>query len=196
MNPKVDTYIQHARYWQQELERLREILLDCELTEELKWGAPCYTFQQKNIVVMGELKDYCALGFFKGALLQDTHGILTRPGENTQAARTIRFKSVREIAELEAVVKAYVFEAIEVERAGLKVAFKDTPAFDIPVEFQQKMDEMPPLKAAFEALTPGRQRAYLLHFAAPKQSETRTARVEKCMEQILRGKGLNDDYKR
>ncbi|MBA4462864.1 MAG: YdeI/OmpD-associated family protein [Nitrosopumilaceae archaeon] len=176
----------------EELKQLRTILLDCGLTEELKWGVPCYTFQNSNIVLMSAFKEYCALGFFKGALLKDANGILDKPGENTQAARQIRFTNVREIVEMEPVLKAYIDEAIEVEKAGLKVDFKKTLEFEIPEEFQNKLDEIPALKTAFEALTPGRQRAYLLYFSQPKQSKTRESRVEKCMPQILDGKGLHD----
>lgn len=192
MNPKVDAFLSKAERWQAELSALRTILLDCGLTEELKWGAPCYTFQGHNIVVMGELKDCCVIGFFKGALLSDTDGILAKPGENTQAARSVRFTGVREIVRMAPVLKAYVHEAIEVEKAGLKVAFKETTEFPVPEELQRKLDTIPALKKAFAALTPGRQRGYLLHFAAPKQAKTREARVEKCIPQILDGKGLND----
>ncbi len=162
------------------------------LAEELKWGVPCYTFQKKNIVLIHVFKEYCALLFFKGALLKDAHGILIQQTKNTQAARQIRFTNVREIEEMELIVKAYIYEAIEVEKAGLKVDLKRTSEFTIPDEFQRKLDAIPGLKTAFEALTPGRQRAYILHFSAPKQSKTRESRVEKCMEQILNGKGLDD----
>lgn len=192
MNTKVDQYLSKAEKWQPELEQLRSILLDCGLMEELKWGAPCYSFQKNNVVIIGELKASCVLSFFKGALLSDTHGILLKPGENTQAARIIPFTSVREITELEPILKAYIYEAIEVEKAGLKVDFHQPAERLIPAEFQSKSDQIPALKAAFEALTPGRQRAYLLYFSTPKQSRTRAARVEKCMQQILGGKGLND----
>ncbi|UCC87302.1 MAG: YdeI family protein [Anaerolineales bacterium] len=192
MDPKVDVYLSKAKKWQEELAKLRTIVLDCQLTEELKWYQPCYTFQKSNIVIISGFKEYCALGFFKGALLKDPNGILIRPGENTQAGRQIRFTSVREIVEMEPILKAYIYEAIEVERAGLKVNFKKTTEFMVPEEFQNKLDEIPALKTAFDALTPGRQRAYLLYFSAPKQSKTREARVEKCMQQILNGKGLND----
>jgi uncharacterized protein YdeI (YjbR/CyaY-like superfamily) len=192
MNPKVDFYFSKAKEWQKELEQLRMILLDCGLTEELKWGCPCYTFQKRNIVLIHEFKEYCALLFFKGALLQDAHGILIQQTENVQAARQIRFTNVREIMEREAILKAYVYEAIEVEKAGLKVDLKKTTEYTIPEEFQNKLDENPALKTAFESLTPGRQRAYLLYFSAPKQSKTRESRVEKCMQQILNGKGLSD----
>src|SRR5438128_3073002 len=192
MNPKVDKYLSKAKKWQQELEKLRMIVLDCGLTEELKWGVPCYTSQKSNIVLIHVFKEYCALLFFKGALLNDPNGILIRQTKNVQAARQIRFTNVREIVEMESILKAYIYEAIEVEKAGLKVNFKKTTEFLIPEEFQNKLDETPALKTAFEALTPGRQRAYLLYFSAPKQSKTRETRVEKCVQQILDGKGLND----
>lgn len=192
MNPKVDVYISKAKKWQEEMEKLRMIILDCQLTEELKWGKPCNTFQKSNIVIIQGFKEYCALMFFKGALLNDPNGILKKPGENTQAARQIRFTNVREIVEMEPILKAYIYEAIEVEKAGLKVNFKKTSDFIVPEEFQNKLDEIPALKTAFDALTPGRQRAYILYFSAPKQSKTRESRIEKCMQQILNGKGLND----
>ena len=192
MNPKVDVYFSKAKKWQEELEKLRMIFLDCQLTEELKWGKPCYTFQKRNIVVILPLKEHCALLFCKGALLNDANGILIKPGENTQAGRQIRFTNVREIVEMETILKAYIYEAVEVEKAGLKVNFKKITEFIIPEEVQNKLDEIPALKTAFDALTPGRQRAYILYFSAPKQSKTRVSRVEKCMQQILNGKGLND----
>ena len=193
MNPKVDFYFTKAKKWQEEFEKLRTIVLDCQLTEELKWGDPCYTFQKSNIVLIHGFKEYCALLFFKGALLKDANGILIQQTENVQAARQIRFTNVREIVEMETILKAYIHEAIEVEKAGLKVNFKKTTEFIIPEEFQNKLDEIPALKTAFDALTPGRQRAYILYFSAPKQSKTRESRVEKCMQQILNGKGLNDE---
>lgn len=192
MNPKVDGFLSKAKKWKEEFEKLRSIVLDCELTEEIKWMHPCYTFQEKNIVLIHGFKDYCALLFHKGALLQDAHGILIQQTENVQAARQIRFTDVREIDEMETILKAYIYEAIEVEKAGLEVNFKKNTEYIIPKEFQNKLDEIPALKTAFEALTPGRQRAYLLHFSEPKQSKTRESRVEKCMQQILGGKGLND----
>jgi uncharacterized protein YdeI (YjbR/CyaY-like superfamily) len=192
MNPKVDAYLSKTKKWQEEFEKLRRIILDCGLTEELKWDNPCYTFQKSNIVLIHGFKEYCALLFFKGALLDDPNGILITQTENTQAARQIRFTNVREIVEMESILKAYVSEAIEVEKAGLKVDFKKTTEYTIPEEFQTKLDEIPALKTAFDALTPGRQRAYILHFSAPKQSKTRESRVEKYMQQILNGKGLND----
>jgi uncharacterized protein YdeI (YjbR/CyaY-like superfamily) len=192
MNPKVDFYFSKAKKWQEEIEKLRTVVLDCGLTEELKWGCPCYVFQKSNIVLIHVFKEYCALLFFKGALLKDAKGILIQQTENVQAARQVRFTNVKEIVKLERILKAYIYEAIEVEKAGLKVNLKKTAAFSIPEEFQKKLDKTPALKTAFTALTPGRQRAYLLHFSAPKQSKTREARVEKCIKQILNGKGLND----
>src|SRR5262249_6109466 len=192
MNPKIDGYLRKAKKWQEEMERLRTIILDCQLNEELKWGKPCYTFQKSNIVLIHGFKDYCALLFFKGALLKDAKGILVQQTEHVQAARQIRFTNVREIVEMESVMKAYIHEAIEVEKAGLKVSYKTTSEFKTPEEFQTKLDKIPALKTAFDALTPGRQRGYVLYFSAPKQSKTRESRVEKCMQQILSGKGLND----
>ncbi len=192
MNPKVDFYFSKAKKWQEEIRNLRMIVLDCGLAEELKWGVPCYTFQKSNIVLIHVFKEYCALLFFKGALLHDANSILIQQTEHVQAARQIRFTSVQEIAKMEAILKAYVYEAMEVEKAGLKVNLKKTAAFTIPEEFQKKLDEIASLKTAFEDLTPGRQRAYILYFSAPKQSKTRESRVEKCMQQILNGKGLND----
>jgi len=192
MNPKVDFYFNKAQKWQEELEQLRLLVLDCGLTEELKWGCPCYTFRQSNIVLIHEFKEYCALLFFKGALLNNADGLLIRQSENVQAARQIRFTNALEIIEQKNILKAYIYEATEVEKAGLKVELKKTEEFPIPEEFQSLLDKIPALKAAFEALTPGRQRAYILHFSQPKQSKTREARVEKYMLQILNGKGLND----
>jgi uncharacterized protein YdeI (YjbR/CyaY-like superfamily) len=192
MNPKVDFYFDKAKSWQKEIERLRRIILDCQLNEELKWGVPCYRFQDSNIVLIHVFKEYCAILFFKGALLNDTAGILVQQTENTQAARQVRFTNLREINEMEPVLKAYIYEAIEVEKAGLKVEFKKATEFKIAEELQKKFDEMPALKTAFHALTPGRQRAYLLYFAEPKQSKTRASRVETYLPQILNGKGLND----
>lgn len=192
MNPKVDFYFTKASQWQEEVRQLRSIILDCALTEELKWGNPCYQFDERNIVLIHEFKEYCALLFFKGALLNDANGILIQQTENVQAARQIRFTNLRQIAELEPVLKAYIYEAIEVEKAGLKVPLKTTVEFNLPEEFQNKLNELPALKTAFDALTPGRQRAYLLYFSAPKQSKTRESRIEKSVQQILDGKGLND----
>ncbi len=193
MNPKVDFYFNKAKKWQEEFEKLRMTILDCGLTEELKWGVPCYTFEKRNIVLIHGFKEYCALLFFKGALLNDPRGILIQQTKNVQAARQIRFTSVRDIVKMKPTLKAYIYEAIEVEKAGLKVNFRKTTEFIIPEEFQDKLDEIPALKTAFDALTPGRQRAYVLYFSAPKQSKTREARVRKCMQQILSGKGLNDE---
>jgi len=193
MNPKVDFYFSKAKKWQEELEQLRTIVLACGLTEELKWGVPCYTFQKRNIVLMHVFKEYCALLFFKGALLNDANGILIQQTKNVQAARQIRFTDLREIVKMKPILKTYIYEAIEVEKAGLKVNLKKTTEFMIPEEFQNKLDELPALKTAFDALTPGRQRAYILYFSQPKQSKTRESRVEKCMQQILNGKGLNDE---
>lgn len=192
MNPKVDFFFNKAKKWQEEYEKLRLTPLDCGLTEELKWGCPCYTFQGSNIVLIHGFKEYCALLFHKGALLKDTHDILVQQTKNVQAARQIRFTNIREIVAMEPTLKAYIYEAIEVEKAGLKVNYKKTSDFKIPEEFQKKLDENPALKAAFEALTPGRQRGYLLHFFQPKQSKTRESRIEKCVQKILNGEGLND----
>jgi len=192
MNPKVDWFFSKDTKWQKEFEKLRMIILDCGLTEELKWGCPCYTFEKRNIVLIHGFKEYCALLFFKGALLNDANGILIQQTENVQSARQVRFTNVREIVKLERILKAYTYEAIEVEKAGLKVNYKKTTELIIPEEFQNKLDEIPALKTAFDSLTPGRQRAYNLYFSAPKQSKTRESRVEKCMKQILNGKGLND----
>ena len=193
MNPKVDGYLRKNKKWRQELQKLRTILLDCQLTEEVKWRVPCYTFQKSNVVLMHVFKEYCALLFFKGALLKDANGILIQQTKNTQAARQIRFTNVREIVEMKPVLKAYIYKAIEVEKAGLKVKLKKTKDFIVPEEFQRKLDEIPALKTAFAALTPGRQRAYILYFSAAKQSKTRESRVEKYMRQILNGKGLDDE---
>jgi uncharacterized protein YdeI (YjbR/CyaY-like superfamily) len=192
MNPKVDVFLGKATKWQKEFEKMRAIVLDCGLTEELKWGNPCYTFQESNIVLIHGFKEYCAILFFKGALLKDTKGILVQQTEKVQAGRQVRFTNIHQITELEPVLKSYIFEAIEVEKAGLKIDFKKTSEYTVPEEFQTKLVEMSGLKTAFEALTPGRQRAYLLHFSQPKQSSTRESRIEKCLPQILGGKGLND----
>jgi uncharacterized protein YdeI (YjbR/CyaY-like superfamily) len=192
MNAKIDVVLSKAQRWQEEMEKLRLIVLDCGLTEELKWGWPCYTFNNSNVVLIHGFKEYCALLFFKGTLLHDAEGILIQQTENVQAGRQIRFTDVSEIVNLEPILKAYIYEAIEVEKAGLKVNFKKTTEYNIPEKFQNKLDEIPALKTAFEALTPGRQRAYLFYFSEPKQSKTREARVEKCIPQILTGKGLND----
>jgi uncharacterized protein YdeI (YjbR/CyaY-like superfamily) len=191
-NPKVDFYFTKEIKWQAELKQLRTIILDCQLTEELKWGVPCYTFQKSNIVLIHTFKEYCAILFIKGALLKDANDILITQTENVQAARQIRFTNVQEIVKMEAILKAYIYEAIEVEKAGLKVNYKKTAEYSIPEEFQNKLNEFPALKTAFETLTPGRQRAYIFYFSAPKLSKTREERVEKSRPQILNGKGLND----
>jgi len=192
MNPKVDVFLSKAKKWKEEFEKLRMIILDCGLTEEVKWGVPCYTFQKSNIVLIHGFKEYCAILFVKGALLKDSRGVLVQQTENVQAARQIRFTNVREIVKMEPILKAHIHEAIEVEKTGLKVKFKKTTEFTIPEELQRKLDEIPALKSAFEALTPGRQRAYIFYFSAPKQSKTRESRIEKYVQQILNGKGLND----
>ena len=192
MNPKVDFYFNKAKKWQEELMQLRTIVLDCHLIEELKWGCPCYTFESSNIVLIHAFKEYCALLFFKGALLKDPKKILIQQTENVQSARQIRFTSVQEITKMKAVVKAYIYEAVEVEEAGLKVELKKTEQYKVPEEFQAKLDKDAKLKKAFYALTPGRQRAYLFYFSQAKQSKTREARVEKFIPQILDGKGLDD----
>jgi uncharacterized protein YdeI (YjbR/CyaY-like superfamily) len=192
MNPKVDFFFRKAKKWQEEFEKLRTIILDCGLTEELKWGVPCYTFQKSNIVLIHGFKEYCAILFVKGVLLKDDNGILIQQTENVQAARQIRFTNVREIVEMESILKAYISEAIEAEKAGLKVNYKKPAEFSIPDEFINKLEEVPGLQDAFDALTPGRQRAYILYFSAPKQSKTRESRIEKSMPQIFNGKGLND----
>jgi uncharacterized protein YdeI (YjbR/CyaY-like superfamily) len=201
MNPKVDWFFSKDTKWQKEYEKLRAIVLDCGLTEELKWGCPCYTrptgssgraFGKSNIVLIHGFKKYCALLFFKGALLNDPDGILIQQTANVQSARQIRFTNLREIVKLEKTVKAYIYEAIEVEKAGLKVKLKKTSEYKIPEEFQKKLNKMPKLKTAFDTLTPGRQRAYIFHFSQPKQSKTRESRIEKSIPQILNGKGLDD----
>lgn len=192
MNPKVDDFLSKSEKWREEFTKLRAIILDCDLTEELKWGVPCYTFEGKNIVLIHGFKEYCAILFVKGALLRDPEHILIQQTENVQAGRQIRFINIQEIAQKEALIKAYILEAIEAEKAGLEVELKKNTEYTVPEELQTKFDENPALKTAFEALTPGRQRAYLLHFSQPKQSKTRESRVEKNIPQILSGKGLND----
>lgn len=206
MNPKVDHYFIagcgrcpladtpecKVHNWQEELQLLRSILLECGLTEELKWGVPCYTFQKNNVIILGAFKEYCMISFFKGALLSDTEGILTKPGENTQAGRVIRFTNVKQVVKLEAVLKAYIYEAIEVEKSGAKVTYKKADEYAIPDELTQKFKEDPEFKKAFYALTPGRQKGYIIHFSQPKQSATRVSRIEKCMSKIFEGKGFND----
>ncbi|MDP1800346.1 MAG: YdeI/OmpD-associated family protein [Bacteroidota bacterium] len=192
MNPKVDFYFSKAKKWQKEMEKLRMIALDCHLVEELKWGCPCYTFEKRNIVLIHAFKDYCAFLFFKGALLKDAKGILIQQTENVQAARQARFTSVKEITKHEKTLKKYIFEAVEIEEKGLKVPMKKTKEFSVPEEFQTKLNKNAGLKKAFHALTPGRQRGYLLYFSSAKQEKTREARIEKCTPQILDGKGLDD----
>ena len=192
MNPKVDWYFEKNEKWQKETRKLRTIILDCGLTEELKWGCPCYTYESSNVVLIHVFKEYCAVLFFKGALLADPDGILIQQTENVQAAQQVRFTNIKEVKERERILKTYIYEAIEVERAGLQVKLKKTKDFKIPEEFQTKLDKMPSLKKAFDALTPGRQRGYIFHFSQPKLSKTREARVEKYLKQILSGKGLDD----
>jgi uncharacterized protein YdeI (YjbR/CyaY-like superfamily) len=191
-NPKIDPYFNKLKKWKEEFELLRDIVLDCGLTEDFKWMHPCYTFDNKNIVLIHGFKDYCALLFHKGALLKDPHGILIQQTENVQAARQIRFTNVQDIDEMQLILKAYIDEAIEVEKAGLQVNYKKNTEYSIPEELENKFVEIPDLKTAFEALTPGRQRGYILHFSTPKQSKTRESRVEKYIAHILGGKGLND----
>ncbi|MBI9049374.1 MAG: YdeI/OmpD-associated family protein [Anaerolineaceae bacterium] len=206
MNPDIDLYIANGcgrcplggtpncktLTWPEELKKLRSILLDSELTEELKWSVPCYTYDNKNILIMAAFKEYCAISFFKGVLLKDPNGILETPGKNTQAGRLLKFTNVNEIIEMESIIKAYIQEAIHIEMTGLKVEYKKTIEYDMPEELLNKLDEDPAFNAAFESLTPGRQRGYLLHFSAPKQSQTRVSRIEKCTEKIFEGKGLNE----
>lgn len=192
VNPKVDWYFTKAKKWQKEFEKLRMIILDCGLTEELKWGHPCYALEKRNIVLMHGFKEYCALLFFKGALLKDPNDILVQQTENVQSARQIRFSNVQQINKMTPVLKKYIKEAIKVERAGLKVDYKKTTEYKIPEEFQNMLDEMPELKTAFNGLTPGRQRGFILYFSAAKQSKTRESRVKKYIPQILKGKGLDD----
>ncbi len=195
-NLQVNGYIRKNKRWQDELQALRTIILDCQLTEEVKWRVPCYTYQGHNVVFLGAFKESCVLSFVKGALLKDQKEILIQQTKNSQSVRVIRFTGVGEIGELETVLKGYIQEAMDVEKAGLKIEFKKTEEFDMPEELRNKFEETPSFRAAFAALTPGRQRGYLLHFAAPKQSKTRDSRIEKCREQILQGKGLDDDYVR
>lgn len=192
MNPKIDAYLIKEKKWQPEMQELRRILLECQLTEELKWGKPCYTYKKNNVVILYGLKEFCGPGFFKGALLNDTNGILAKPGENSQSTRYIKCTNTQQIIEMEAVLKAYIYEAIEVERAGLKVDFKEKNELVFSEELLKKLDANSALKTAFEALTPGRQRGYNLYFSAPKQSKTRNARIEKYMQKILDGKGFHD----
>lgn len=191
MNPKVDALLSKVK-WQEERKKLRAIILDCQLTEEVKWGKLCYTFQKNNVVMIYGLKEYCALGFFKGALLNDANGILVKPGEHSQAMRQIRFTNVREMDELEVSLKAYIHEAIEVEKAGLQVDFKEKRELKLPEELKDTLNANSTFRTAFEALTPGRQRGYILHFSSAKQSKTRVSRIEKCIPRILDGKGMAD----
>jgi uncharacterized protein YdeI (YjbR/CyaY-like superfamily) len=193
MNPKVDGYVRKSKQWQEELQKLRTIILDCGLTEEVKWRVPCYTLEGKNVLFIGRFKESCVLSFIKGVLLKDAKRILIQQTENSQSVRVIRFSTVRQIVELEPVLKAYINEAIEAEKAGLKVKLKKVSEFKMPEEFQTKLDEIPALKKAFTALTPGRQRAYLLYFSGAKQSKTRASRVEKWRQHILNGKGIDDE---
>ncbi|WP_236975171.1 YdeI/OmpD-associated family protein [Membranihabitans maritimus] len=192
MNPDVDFYFNKSKKWRDELEQLRMIILDCGLNEELKWGVPCYTYDSNNVVLIHTFKKYCAILFHKGVLLKDPEEILVQQTKNVQSARQMRFTNVREIIELEPSIKSYIREAIEVEKAGLKVEFKKTKEYEVPEEFREAMDDDPGLKRAFKSLSPGRQRGYLLHFSSAKQSRTRKSRVEKCIDDILNGKGLND----
>jgi uncharacterized protein YdeI (YjbR/CyaY-like superfamily) len=192
MNPKVDWYFDKNETWQKEIERMRSIVLDCGLNEELKWGCPCYQYNETNVVLIHVFKEYCAFLFFKGALLNDPNGILVQQTENVQAARQMRFTNLKEIVKLEATIKAYIYEAIEVEKAGLTVKLKKTSEFNMPEEFQKRLNKNKALKTAFESLTPGRQRAYLLHFSSAKQAKTRESRIEKYIPQILEGRGIDD----
>jgi len=194
MNPQVDEYFKTAKKWLEESKKLRKIALDCGLTEELKWGKPCYSFENSNVVLIHGFKEYCALLFCKGVLLKDAHRILVQQTEHVQAARQIRFTSVQQIVEMEPTVKAYIQEAVAVEKAGLEVNYKKTSEFKMPEELKNKLRQLPALKTAFESLTPGRQRGYILFFSAPKQSKTRESRIEKYRQKILDGKGLDDEY--
>ncbi len=192
MNPKVDFYFTKAKKWQEEIKKLRTIILDCHLTEELKWGVPCYTFQNSNVVLIHTFKDYCAVLFHKGVLLKDPKKILIQQTENVQAARQVRFTNISEINKLEKTLKAYIYEACEIEESGVKVPMKKTKEFAVPEEFQKVLNKNAALKKAFNALTPGRQRGYLLYFSSAKQAKTREARIEKYIPQILDGKGVDD----
>ncbi|WP_145332561.1 YdeI family protein [Paenibacillus xylanexedens] len=191
-NPKVDAYLSKIKTWKEESLKLREIILDCDLTEDYKWMHPCYTVNGKNVVLIHGFKEYCAIMFLKGSLLKDPHGILIQQTNNVQGGRQIRFTNLEQIIKQEEILKAYIREAIEVEQAGLKIEKKEVEQFAVPEELQQQFDANPAFQAAFEALTPGRQRAYLYHFSQPKQSKTKTSRIEKCMQPIMEGKGLND----
>ena len=191
-NPKVDAFLARAGKWNEELHQLRALVLECDVTEELKWGQPCYTHQGRNVLLIHGFKEYCALLFFNGALMKDPKGILIQQTANVQAGRQIRFINLQEIVKQKATLKSYIRDAIAVEKSGVKLEYKKTEEFNVPEEFQSRLDAMPKLKTAFESLTPGRQRAYILHFSSAKQSKTRESRVEKCMPDILAGKGLND----
>ncbi len=192
MNPEVDIFIEKAKQWQEELTQLRNIILDCDLTEELKWGQPCYTYNNKNLIILGGFKDFCVISFFKGVLLIDSEKILIQQGENSQSARAIKFTNTKQIIDLAPVIKSYIFEAIEVEKSGLKVEYKKPEEYDIPTELEEKIASDSAFKEAFNELTPGRQKAYLLHFSSAKQSKTRMNRIEKYTGRILNGKGIND----
>ena len=192
MNPKVDFFFEKEKRWQDEVNKLRTIVLDCGLTEALKWGCPCYTYNNNNVVLIHAFKEYCALLFFKGALLNDRDGILIRQTENVQSARQIRFTNAQEVTRLSKTIRAYIYEAVEVEKAGLKVTPKKTAAYKIPEEFEKRLKKNAGLKKAFDALTPGRQRGYLLHFSSAKQSATRESRIDRAVPLIMRGKGLDD----
>ncbi|UZR96101.1 YdeI/OmpD-associated family protein [Chondrinema litorale] len=206
MSPKVDSYFAvgcgrcllggtpdcKVHNWQEEMEHLRTIILSCALTEEVKWGVPCYTFQSKNVLILSAFKEYCSINFFKGALLKDPKSILQKPGENTQAARLIKFTKVQQVIDLEETIKTYILEAIEIEKAGLTVDFKKKNEIEYPEELQDKLNEDTELKKAFEALTPGRQRGYIIYFSQPTQAKTRVSRIEKCAVKIFEGKGLQD----
>ena len=191
-NPKVESFLARTTEWKPEIEALRKIILDCDLTEDFKWGWPCYSTDKKNVVLIHGFKEYCALLLFKGALMKDPEKILIQQTENVQAARQIRFTGLDEIKRMDNILKAYIHQAVDVEKVGLKVDFKDTREFAVPEEFQARLDAMPKLKTAFHALTPGRQRGYLLHFSSAKQAKTREARIEKCISRIFEGKGLDD----
>jgi uncharacterized protein YdeI (YjbR/CyaY-like superfamily) len=192
LNPRVDEYIAKSKKWKEEFEILRKIILECDMKEEIKWNKPCYTFDKSNVVIIQGFKDYCALMFFKGVLLNDPKGILVKPGENSHAQRQLRFTNIQDIHAMESTLKAYLQKAIDVEKAGLEVNSVKKPELTVPEELEKKFAEMPPLKNAFESLTPGRQRAYILYFSKAKKSQTRVARIEKYIKKILDGKGLND----
>ncbi len=192
MNPKVDNFISNAKKWQSEIIQLRTLLLECGLTEEFKWRNPCYSFQGNNVVLIGSFAAFCSLSFFKGTLLQDSNAVLSKPGENSQSMRFFKFHNLKEIIEQQSIIKAYIYEAIEIEKAGLKVILKSNSELELSEELQVALDKNPDLKTAFQALTPGRQRAYNIYFSASKQSKTRETRIEKYTQRILNGKGIND----